>query len=361
MPGRQWIFRAITVVFSLAVLAVFLHVLLHVRPTVFGQHLGNYVFYRYGTGPGEMYFEVPGLDALMMWPDFETRAYYNGWFWKHRTDGRGFRNPPDRDTDVLLLGDSLIYGHGAEQEDLVSEVLHDRYGWEAYNLGQQRDGLFQTYAKLRLFLDELAPSVVVHFAFMNDIGDLENLRTDEEIETLPEISRDDWPELRRTIDETGRAGGASGWLLGQPVVRFPGGLWHEVRERWRRASSTGGPDAFAAPLIDDDRRARAQRYYERIFTDLVARTNAIGAEFVVVHLDVMAELDPRVRVGFRELVANAARKSGAHFFDTGDAISGCPDCVLENDGHLNPKGHAVLADLVDGWLREVHPAPPPPR
>lgn len=354
MQDRMWIFKSITVVVTLVVIAVGLDLLLRARPTLFGQHLGNYVFSRYGLGPGDLYFRVPGLDAWMMWPNFETRAYYNGWFWNHRTDDRGFRNPPDRESDVLLLGDSLIYGHGAEQEDLVSEVLHDRFGWETYNLGQQGDGLYQSYAKLRLFQEELAPRFIIHFAFANDVGDLEVVRSTEEIESLPELTRDDWGELRETIAEVGQAGGRSGWLSGQPVVRFPGGVLQEITERRQRAARSDAEGPFAA-LLDAERRAAAQRYYDLVLTDMAARAGDAGAELIIVNLDVTAGLDPDVRRNFRELVEHAARVSGAHYYDTGGVISSCLDCILENDGHLNAKGHMVLAELVDGWLREVHP------
>ena len=178
MPGkRQWIFQTITALLTLAIIITFVGLLLRVRPTLFGHQLGNYVYSRYGTGPGEIYFHEPALGMNLMWPGFATRAYYNGWFWEHRTDPLGFRNPPDREADVLLLGDSLIYGHGAELEEGVSEVLHDHYGWLTYNLAQQGDCLYQSYVKTRLFIDELAPRTVVYFAFLNDASDLEAYRT----------------------------------------------------------------------------------------------------------------------------------------------------------------------------------------
>ena len=352
--SRQRAFQAITVGLTLFVLAGLLEVLLRARPTIFGQHLGNYVFFRYGTGPGEMYYMAPGIDAFMMWPEFETDAYYNGWSWSHRTDARGFRNPPDRDSEVVLLGDSLIYGHGAEQDVVVSEVLRDRYGWRTYNLGQQADGLYQSYVKSRLFMEELAPKVLVHFAFVNDIGDLEVQRSAEQIDDPPELLRDDWSELRQRIAEIGAAGGQEGGLLQCPGARFPGGVWHEVKERMRRATDAGG-SPLSEPLLDRARRTRAQRYYDRILRDLNARADAAGAELVVVHLAVLPGLDPAARGHSRALLRSAAEKAGAHYYDTGDAISGCDDCRLENDGHLNAKGHAVLAELVDGWLREVYP------
>jgi len=43
--------------------------------------------------------------------------YYNRYVWTHEADALGFRNRgPIVPADVLLLGDSFIYGHGVEYE-----------------------------------------------------------------------------------------------------------------------------------------------------------------------------------------------------------------------------------------------------
>lgn len=361
MQGKQRVFLVVTALLTFVIIVSFISLVLRLRPTLFGQQLGNYVFSRYGTSPGEIYFREPALGMNLMWPDFETRAYYNGWFWNHRTDDRGFRNPPDRETDVLLLGDSLVYGHGAELEDGVSEVLHTRYGWATYNLSQQGDSLYQAYAKTRLYLDELAPTTVVHFAFMNDASDLEVYRTTEQLESIPELRRDDWRALRGEIDELGTRRRDPWWIGQVPGIRFFGGMFVEIKERIRRMSAGKPEAALATTLQDTERRARIQRYYDRVLPDLAERVRAHGAELVVVHLDVPAGSTAEDRAAFRELVAQASEESGVAFFDTGPAFTECPDCLLADDGHLSAKGHAVLAGLVDGWLRGLRPDTAPAR
>jgi hypothetical protein len=353
MRARQWTFAAITALLTCALIVTFIGLALRLRPTLFGQQLGNYVFSRYGNSPGDLYFGDAGLGMNLMWPDFETRAYYNGWFWNHRTDERGFRNPPDRAGDVLLLGDSLIYGHGAEMQDGVSEVLNDRYGWSTYNLAQQGDCLYQSYAKTRLYLDDFAPRTVVYFAFLNDASDLEAYRTDQQLDDMTEVSREDWPSLRAGITEQSRHRRHASWIREEPGIRFFGGLFVELKERFRRMSAPAPEAVMSSTLRDPARRARIQRYYDRVLPDLAERVRSRGAELIVVHLDVAAGLDAEDRAAFRELVAQASAEAEVPFFDTGETLIECTDCLLADDGHFNAKGHALLAELVDRWLREL--------
>ncbi len=353
MRGKRLIFQLITALVTVSLLLVIIGLVLRVRPALFGHQLGNYVFSRYGHSPGDLYFYDQKVGMNLMWPDFETRAYYNGWFWNHRTDERGFRNPPDREAEVLLLGDSMIYGHGVELEEGVSEVLHDRYGWSTYNLSQQGDSSYQAYAKTRLYIDELMPHTVVHFAFYNDGWGLEVDRSSEQIEAMPELTRDDWKSLRARIREQGSQRREPRWLDSEPAFRFFKGLMVEVEERIRRRSEADLDSERYAALQDPERLARIRRYYDRLLPDLAEQVAARGARLVVVHLDPVAGVSEDDRVAFREVVARASELADVPFFDTGEGFAECTDCLLADDGHLNARGHAVLAELVDGWLREL--------
>jgi len=131
--------------------------------------------------------------------------------------------------------------------------------------------------------------------------------------------------------------------------------WREVSERLRRRTRASPDDELADPLLDPDRYARATRYYERVLADLDEHVRDANAELVVVNLDVMPESHATTRARFRQLLQNVTARTGVSYLDTGRAFADCTDCTLENDGHLSPKGHALLAQLVDGWLREIDP------
>src|SRR2546430_4217354 len=56
------------------------------------------------------------MDMFLMRPHSEREMFFDGYHWHHRTDWMGFRNPEDRKSaDVVLLGDSMVYGHGLEE------------------------------------------------------------------------------------------------------------------------------------------------------------------------------------------------------------------------------------------------------
>jgi len=166
--------------------------------------LGNAVYSRYGSLPGDIYVFDHELSMTFMRPDFETTNYWNGYFWHHATDSRGFRNPPGlEDTSLLVLGDSFIYGHGVEEEHTLTAYLRSEHGRPAYNMGRQGDCLFQHYVLLRLFLDRLQPRRVVLFVFVNDFHDLTVFRTPEQIRERPEIDRYDYDRIYARVQRKG--------------------------------------------------------------------------------------------------------------------------------------------------------------
>jgi hypothetical protein len=91
---RRWAPSLLLLALSALLCLGIVEALLRARPDLFGARLGNYVFGRYGTFPGGIYFREPESRLRVMWRDFETRAYANGYFWHHATDRFGFRNPP---------------------------------------------------------------------------------------------------------------------------------------------------------------------------------------------------------------------------------------------------------------------------
>jgi len=59
-------------------------------------------------------------------------------------------------------------------------------------------------------------------------------------------------------------------------------------------------------LQDPHRRARIQRYYDRVLPDLARQVRARGAELIVVNLDLPAGVSPEDRAAFRQLGASAS-------------------------------------------------------
>ena len=109
-----------------------------------------------------------------MIPNMKTTMESNGYTWTHETDALGFRNrgltPP---ANVVLLGDSFIYGHGVDFESTVGHFLGERTGWRVANLARQADCAFQQAYLLHAYIGTFKPRHVVYFYFENDIVDLD--------------------------------------------------------------------------------------------------------------------------------------------------------------------------------------------
>ena len=100
--------------------------------------LSSFIATSYHSGVGGIYFHEPRLHMRLMKPHYQREMYYNGYRWQHRTDHMGFRNPQDRgQARVVLLGDSMIYGHGVNEQHTVRHHLEALTRQPVSNLGIQ--------------------------------------------------------------------------------------------------------------------------------------------------------------------------------------------------------------------------------
>jgi hypothetical protein len=324
-PGRRKrvLFRIAALLFGLILAALAAEVALRAFPeALLGADLTGALYDPYNTTPFGIYFWEPRAKMNVMWPSLELEAYSHGHFWKHRTDARGFRNPPDRQaTGILLLGDSMIYGHGVEDDQTVASFLRREHGYPAYNMARQGDCLYQHYRLLRLYLDELSPRTVLLFAFTNDLTDLAKTDAFASLDRPSEIEDYDYAAIRRSIERTGRS---------RPSVPFLSRfvLWRLATERRAADGERPGRDAKRRKLaevmrvlgklgfqpgdgkpldvdqvkrivalpryrdrlekgwraLDADDLERAGRYYRRILRDLHRRCRERGATLVLVNL-----------------------------------------------------------------------------
>lgn len=355
---RTWVLRLTLVAVTVLAVLGLLELLLATRPELFGEQRANAIFSTYDARPGGIYVREKRSRMRFMWPDFATGNYWNGYRWQHATDARGFRNPPGTPTDVLLLGDSLIYGHGVEEVETVAHFLRSEHRVGAYNMGRQGAALYDEYVLLRTFLPELAPKAIVLFVFLNDFDDLEVYRTTEEISAIPELDQLDYAALREWNRELpARLPWAfRRWLWRRPSLRLLLSVAKELPGLSFTApafAAESAPDPpFLAPLLDDVRRSRQATYYDRIFADLAARCRARGIELRIVYLG--AGADPETydvaQAAAVALIGEAASASHLGFFDSRPVFAGCSECFLPRDGHFTGAGHRRLARFVAGTV-----------
>lgn len=359
MKRRPLLRRLGAVVLSSLLGLGILEIALRTLPLKRASTLANEVYTAYGSFPGGIYFTEPETQINFMVPNFETENFWNGYSWRHRTDGLGFRNPPGlKDRSLLLLGDSLIYGHGVEEEQTVAHLLRAQ-GRPAYNMARQGDCLYQQYVLLRLYSGDLAPRTVVLFVFLNDFSDLLFYRTREEVEQMPELRLDD-RALRQRVADLGRNPhypprrqlyrSRSLRLLRGVAKSLSSGNWMAQAE-----AAPAGEDDLAAAVLQPERFALASRYYRRVLAECQRLAAEKDADLKVVLLDVGAGVGSDGRRAYERLrlfLGETSREGGFSFTTTAGVFEGCGDCFLPNDGHFSPQGHARLARFLDAKIKE---------
>src|SRR5262245_48861129 len=170
---RRMVANAVIVLASILVGLVALELVLRAYPLLLGDTYANGALSKYTNRPGGIFYYDRALAINLMIPNVTTRMYYNRYAWTHETDALGFRNrEPIVPADVMLLGDSLIYGHGAEYEHTVGYLLHGATGLRVANLARQGDCAFQEAYLLTAFLPVVRARYVFYHFFENDIADL---------------------------------------------------------------------------------------------------------------------------------------------------------------------------------------------
>lgn len=326
--SRRIVFRITSILIALALATVIAEIALQTfTVSLLGEDRTAAFFDRYNTRPDGMYFRDRELGMNFMWPSAEMTAYSHGYFWTHRTDERGFRNPEDRrKTDILLLGDSMIYGHGLDDDETVASFLRREYGHHVYNMARQGDCLHEQYVLTRLFLDELSPQTILLFVFSNDLVDLTKTRNADQIDRAPEIEAYDYRAIRKRIARESEERPDDSFLRRFIIPKLLFSLKKSKRtnEKFKNRAAErkkkimalqeeGVLPQFGETLdleharrvlsvpklrrritgnwrtLDGPSLSRVEHYYRRILLDLKHRCDARKAKLVVVNLALIQE------------------------------------------------------------------------
>jgi hypothetical protein len=413
-PTRRALWKRIVFPFAAVCIGVLLTLLLveaalQLAPRLFSRGVQHLAFSRYDALPGGMYVKEKQTRMRVMRANVAMRAYSHGYWWRHATDALGFRSPPNLERrDVLLLGDSLIYGHGVEEGQTVAHFLRSEHQVAAYNMGRQGRCLYECYVTYRLHAEELQPEAAVLFVFLNDVLDLVNRRRPEELADPPEIEQFSYREI-----------GKRAWELQnrrQPLVTrlayrlatvrlvkkylFLRSKSGSVQPRARRGPPPGTDTNAAAeieaplrsiteppptpipprkgvkvtkggkvvpksqvteravdPVLKGERMRPVRRYYNLILNDMARRCDAAGTRFVVVQLffakSNRGAKHLKAQEQIRTMLSNISGRSGIEFRDTRELFENCDECLLPDDGHLNELGHRRLAEFLAEILSDT--------
>ncbi len=338
--------------------------LLRLRALPLGEAAARYVHGCYEPSQPRRYIhtKIRQLRLRIHRPDFEADCYFQGYSWRHRSDGFGWRNPETwQSAQVVVLGDSIVYGHGVEEEQTTPHFLRGLLGRRVVNLGVTGASPVHYLAFLRNFALPLGPRVIVVLSFGNDLADVAKIRTAGELERFVRTGegRESRVFPRAKLLERARLPGGhrAVWLDRLALYR----LVDYRLKLWRAGGSPpgielgDGASPAAAGRLDltppaDDVLDRMEdwltvAYLRRALAMMADSSREAGAALVVGHVGRRTDADWMLRRVLREMAA----EHGFHYFDT-PVLEG--PHRLPGDGHLSEAGHRLLAETLAAFLRE---------
>jgi hypothetical protein len=340
---------------GLGVLAILLslgalELVLRAHPTLLGREFANGALSRYTSGAGGIYYTDAALGIHFMIPDHGATMHYNGYRWRHRTDRLGFRTRALHvPADVVLLGDSIVYGHGVEIDDTLASALEGRTGLTVANLGHQGDCAFQEAYRLTENLGRFRPRWVVHVFSPNDVLDLYAYLGDDAmrrfiatpVEMLTYPPRTDpaaaLRQRRRTLRQRSIWQKAAEGAYVAKMVR-----WLHLVARARGWQAGAGPAHALIPAgrldrpdVSADPTSLGWRYTEHAILYMAYRSRQTGARFL---------LAPVATASQFAILEELARRHALALVDT--RVLWRTPSFLPNDGHLSPEGARRMADLI---------------
>lgn len=327
-----------------------LELVLRAYPQLFGDTYSNGVLSKYTTRAGGIYYKDHALGINFMIPRLTTTMYYNRYVWTHEADTFGFRN---RDSavpaDVVLLGDSMVYGHGVDYEDTVGYLLRQRTGLSVVNLARQGDCAFQEAYLLTEYLPLFRPRWVLYHFFENDIADLRAYLSEGEMRAFiaTPVSAITFPPrtpVQEALATREQAFRRRSWLGRVWDSSYVGKLYPWARQVFRVRVAHG--DTHRVQHEGDEEDSLGWRYTWHAIRYMQHIAARHGAALAIVPL---APRTPR----HREILARVAADLGLPLLDTRDLTAADASLWLPRDGHLSARGARRLSEIEAEYLRRA--------
>ena len=334
---------------SIFLTLAFVEGMLRFFPTVFGQGFANGVLNKYHTGAEGIYYFDPRLRMNFMKPNFQTdKMYYFGYTWNHQTDQHGFRNfRTVTNAEVVLLGDSLIYGHGVDIKQTVGYFIEAISGRTVFNLARQGDCSLQQAYLLTEYMERFGkPKYVVYFFYEKDIDDLYAYRTDAELQEYINTPISEIRYERQMDPQTAMQAQGAGNL--PSLYNFIKQLYLVRTIHWIRFVRDQGKGAGPTHVDEQHDPNNAEsigwRYTKHAIEYMRRLSQIHGSQFFI------APLTLTNRKHF-EILKNFAREQSLGFIDTHAIDNADKSLFLPVDGHFNEKGARLLAQIVVDHLK----------
>jgi len=270
-----------------------------------------------------------------------------------RVSRRGERTAPH--VTLLTVGDSFSWGHGVENEETYTALLAERWRVPAANLAFSAYGTVQSAQMLERSLD-LGPRLVV-YGFIAD-----HMKRNVS-PCAPAYGPLCLPVSYVGLDEKGA-----------PVVRRPTAdlfaanrrfwddfffakrigprqLWAATQAEWIRLTRTPHPEA-------PEDSATRERVLVALLTRMADAAESVGATLLVLDIPYFERGTGR---SMPEPLRNAMRRlrrPGVALLDLGPAVDrhyadpSAPLLRFDRDRHPSAAAHRLMADAIDGFVRE---------
>jgi hypothetical protein len=313
------------------------------------MNLQNILLTKYNSRPDGIYFHDPEWDIPILKPNFQQNMFYNGYRWIHRSNNFGIRDNHNFDTaDIVLLGDSMVYGHGVNADETSSRYLKDITGKVVANLGVQADYPPKQYIRLKHLVLFLRPKIVLFFINgEQDKFDFANYRPT--ISYINRIIREQPPDYSLGINSTQyfrnyenfdiSANDHIGAYLysARPILMIINKL---KRGYFHKKSSYRG-EALNKDIISV--------ITKKILHDANRLCKDNGAKFVVIiHHD---KHSSEHQYSYNDVVRETCKELGIPFIDLKE-FSPKNEYFLKKDGHYSKNGNKWVAETIDNYLRK---------
>ncbi|MCG8554418.1 MAG: hypothetical protein MJD61_03890 [Proteobacteria bacterium] len=350
------------IVLSLGVLEFTLFLIAPLLP----NNISTALLSRYTTDPDGMYRIDYPTGYRIMRPNQTIRAFWAGNSWQHATDPWGFRNPPDSKKEIILLGDSMVYGHGVDELDTFSGILRHEYHHPVYNMGRQADCVYENYISLMLWIDEFKPRKVILFIFINDLHDTMFHMNPHRQPFLPTPSQlssiksqivslresPPHPSLEERVEMT-------------HMLRLINALQQrpQIAESFQLFPGLGTDNSeqipyYVAAVARNEIFAVTGNYYRTYVSHIAKLLRERGIQLYLVDLDTRAALPRFAYAADRvsQLVRTMCLENRLLCYSARQALDACRTCFLPQDGHFSREGNRRVAVMLDKALRhELEP------
>ncbi|PIN98978.1 MAG: hypothetical protein COT90_01770 [Candidatus Diapherotrites archaeon CG10_big_fil_rev_8_21_14_0_10_31_34] len=331
---------------TVILMLVFFEITLRSFPGIAGNEIHNSLLSKfYIGGEGILLFdEKTGIFLLK--PNIQTTVYKNNYYWKLKTDSKGFRNEKEiNQADIILVGDSIIYGTGLNYEKTTPFFLQKQTGLTVFNLSREGDSSFEQKFLLNKYASELKPKYILYFFFENDIYNLSESLTENEMNYFVEKQKiDDFSVKRGKNFESN----PDNPYYSQVLEKNHLFIFTAIKTFINSAKNR---EHYKKNLNKSfDINSVEWKYQEKTIKQMKTFSDSINTEFILISItnkkiiyEKIKQITEENEIPLIEVEELIEYNKNSMFKD---------EFVLKGDGHLNEEGHKKLTEILTNYLNK---------